>query len=154
MIITSLQKQPTRVVLMKTRSENMQQIYRRTLTPKCDFSKVALQSNFVEITVRHGFSPVNLLHIFRIPFTRNTSGWLLRYRVRTHLVYTGFDQNSGNCAKDKFGSNIMSSNVWNSYEFMVKSVKSLTAYRFDQNLRPGTSDNFLIKVFIHPRHRT
>ena len=111
MIITSLQKQPTRVVLMKTRSENMQQIYRRTLTPKCDFNKVALQSNFVEITLQHGFSPVNLLHIFRIPFTRNTSGWLLRSRVKTHLVYTGFDQNSGNCAEDKFGSNIMSSNV-------------------------------------------
>ena len=136
MIITSLQKQPTRVVLMKTRSENMQQIYRRTLTPKCDFKKNALQSNFVEITVRHGFSPVNLLHIFRIAFARNTSGWLLRYRVRTHLVYTGFDQNSGNCAKDKFSSNIMSSTVWNSYEFLVKSVKSLTAYRFDPKSTP------------------
>ena len=30
-----------------------------------------------EITLRHGCSPVNLLHIFRTPFTRNTSGWLL-----------------------------------------------------------------------------
>ena len=33
--------------------------------PKCDFNKVAL---------RHGYSPVNLLHIFRTPFTKNTSG--------------------------------------------------------------------------------
>ena len=33
-----------------------------------------LQSNFIEITLRHGSSPVNLLHIFRIPFTKNTSG--------------------------------------------------------------------------------
>ena len=36
-----------------------------------------MQSNFTEITVRHGCSPVNLLHIFRTPFSKNTSGWLL-----------------------------------------------------------------------------
>ena len=29
------------------------------------------------ITLRHGHFPVNVLHIFRIPFTKNTSGWLL-----------------------------------------------------------------------------
>ena len=36
-----------------------------------------LQSNFIEITLRHGCSPVNLLHIFRILFLKNTSGQLL-----------------------------------------------------------------------------
>ena len=36
-----------------------------------------LQSNFVEVTLRHGCSPVNLLHIFRAPFLKNTSGRLL-----------------------------------------------------------------------------
>ena len=39
--------------------------------------KVNLQNNFIEITLRHGCSPVNLLHIFRTPFPRNTSEWLL-----------------------------------------------------------------------------
>ena len=39
----------------------MEQIYRRTPMPKCDFSK--LVNNFIEITPRHGCSPVNLLHI-------------------------------------------------------------------------------------------
>ena len=34
-------------------------------------------SNFIEITLRHGCSPVNLLHTFRTPFSRNTSEWLL-----------------------------------------------------------------------------
>ena len=34
------------------------------------------QSNF-EITPRHGCSPVNLLHIFRTPFYKNTSRGLL-----------------------------------------------------------------------------
>ena len=38
---------------------------------------ITLQSNFIEIALRHGCSPVNLLHIFRTPFPRNTSGWLL-----------------------------------------------------------------------------
>ena len=33
-----------------------------------------LLSNFIEITLRHGCSPVNLLHIFRTPFLSNTSG--------------------------------------------------------------------------------
>ena len=38
---------------------------------------VKLQSNFIEITLRHGFSPVNLLHTFKTRFPRNTSGRLL-----------------------------------------------------------------------------
>ena len=43
--------------------------------PKCDFNKVA--GNFIEIALQHGYSAVNLLHIFRTPFPRNTTGWLL-----------------------------------------------------------------------------
>ena len=39
--------------------------------PKCDFNKVA--SNFVEVALGHGCSPVNLQHIFRKPFPKNTS---------------------------------------------------------------------------------
>ena len=31
-------------------------------------------SNFTEIALRHGCSPVNLLHIFRALFPKNTSG--------------------------------------------------------------------------------
>ena len=38
---------------------------------------IKLLSKFIEIALRHGCSPVNLLHIFRTPFSRNTSGWLL-----------------------------------------------------------------------------
>ena len=39
-----------------------------------------LLCNFIEITLQHGRSPVNLLHIFRISFRRNTSEWLfLKY---------------------------------------------------------------------------
>ena len=38
---------------------------------------VKLQSNFFEIALRHGCSPVNLQHIFKTPFPKNTSGRLL-----------------------------------------------------------------------------
>ena len=38
-----------------------------------------LQSNFIEILLRHEHSSVNLLHFFRTPFSKNTSGWLLLF---------------------------------------------------------------------------
>ena len=40
---SAMQKQPFRGVLRKRCSENMQQIYRRTPMPKCDFNKVEKQ---------------------------------------------------------------------------------------------------------------
>ena len=40
--------------------------------PKCD-----LLCSFIEIALRHGCSPVNLLHIFKTLFYKNTSGGLL-----------------------------------------------------------------------------
>ena len=58
----NFQKQPPRGALRKRFSENMQQIYRRTPMPKCNFS------NFIEIALRHECSAMNLLHIFRTPF--------------------------------------------------------------------------------------
>ena len=45
--------------------------------PKCDFNKVAKQ--FIEITLQHGYSPVNLLQVFRIPFPKNKTGELFLY---------------------------------------------------------------------------
>ena len=52
-------------------SENMQQTYRRALTTKC---------------VRHRCSSVKLLHIFRTPFYKNTSGELLLNLVPVELI--------------------------------------------------------------------
>ena len=37
---------------------------------------IKLLCNVIEIALRRGCSPVNLLFIFRIPFLKNTSGWL------------------------------------------------------------------------------
>ena len=49
--------------------------------PKCDFNKVAKQR-------RHGCSPLNLLHIFRTLFLKNTSGGLLLYSFMLFRSYT------------------------------------------------------------------
>ena len=43
-----LQKQSSRGVLRRRFPENMQQIYRRTPIPKCDFKKVAKQQLFLK----------------------------------------------------------------------------------------------------------
>ena len=77
-----VRKQPFRVVLKKRCSENIQQIYRRTPMQKYDFNKVTLQVAllcfcnfcFIEIALLRGCSPVNLLHVFKAPFLKNTSG--------------------------------------------------------------------------------
>ena len=77
------QKQPSRGVLRKSCFKNIHQIYRRTPMTKCD-----LLCNFIEITLRHWCSPVNLLYILRTPFPKNTSKGLfleqfLKGRIRT-----------------------------------------------------------------------
>ena len=51
---------------------------------------IKLLRNFIEITLRHGCSPVNLLHIFRTPVTRNTSEWLLLFILTIALSLFGF----------------------------------------------------------------
>ena len=70
------QKQPLRVVPGKKCSENMQQIYRRTPMPNCDFNKVALY-----------------FCIFRTPFLKNTSGWLLLKFIHTFFIHKLSTQN-------------------------------------------------------------
>ena len=67
------------VIIVKNRSRGVLKIC-------CEFSgelpcwsviPIKLQSNFIETTLRHGCSPVNLLHTFRTTFPKNTSGRLL-----------------------------------------------------------------------------
>ena len=41
--LNNLEKQPFRGVLRKRCSENIQQFYKRTPMPKCEFNKVATQ---------------------------------------------------------------------------------------------------------------
>ena len=71
----TVEKQPSRRVLRKRCSENMHKFTGEH--PFQSVISIKLQRNFTKIALRHGCSPVNLLHILRTPFPRNTSGWLL-----------------------------------------------------------------------------
>ena len=64
--------------------------------PRRSVVSINLRSNFIEITLRHGCSPVNLLHIFRTLLTKNTSERLL-------LLFP--------CKRDKIPSKIFKFNV-------------------------------------------
>ena len=60
---------------MKMCSENMQQFTGKYLCQSV--ISITLHSNFIEIALWHGSSLVNLRHIFRALFYKNTSTWLL-----------------------------------------------------------------------------
>ena len=63
------------------------------LTRECpclNVSSINLQRNFIEIILCHGRSPVNLLHIFRAPTRKNTSGWLL---LKTPILWIELQTN-------------------------------------------------------------
>ena len=53
-------------------------------------SAISITCNFIEITLWHESSPVNLLHIFRTPFPMNTAGWLLLNPVYRPNQWTNF----------------------------------------------------------------
>ena len=57
---------------------------------------IKLQSSIIEITLGHSCSPVNLLHIFRTPFLKNTSRrLLLKISDDFHLsIYDPFVKNA------------------------------------------------------------
>ena len=70
-----IQKQSPSGVFQERCSTNIWTVYRRTSMPKCDF-------NFIEITLLHGYSSVNMLHICsRTPLSENTSEELLLHIV-------------------------------------------------------------------------
>ena len=58
---------------------------------------VKLVYNFIEIALRHGCSHVELQHIFRKPFPKNTSGWLLLCEAigKVALPQTNFYKSKG-----------------------------------------------------------
>ena len=49
---------------------------------------IKMLCNFIEITLRHGCYPVNLLYILRTPFSKKTSGRLL---LNCFVSYLKFD---------------------------------------------------------------
>ena len=69
------QKQPSRAVLGKGVLKICSKFTGEN--PCRSVISIKLQSNVTEITLRHGCSPVNLLHFFRTSFPKNASKGLL-----------------------------------------------------------------------------
>ena len=72
-----IQKQPSRGLLEERCSKNMQQIYRRTPMPKCDFNK--------QLHRNRSSAWVYVLHIFRTPL----DGCFWSFLVITGSFYIG-----------------------------------------------------------------
>ena len=73
-----LQRQDWRDLSHFSRSSRPEVFLRKVVLKICSkFTGDPWRSNFIEITLWHGCFPVNLPHIFRTSFPRNTSGWLL-----------------------------------------------------------------------------
>ena len=71
----NIKKQPSRVVLRKS---VLKICFKSIGEHPCQrVISIKLPSNSVEITLQHGCSAVNLMHIFRTAFPKNISGGLL-----------------------------------------------------------------------------
>ena len=76
---------PSRIILIY-RSNHPEMFLRKGVLKICSKFTGELPCRSVisiklQITLHHGSSPVNLLHIVRTPFPRNTFGWVLLYLV-------------------------------------------------------------------------
>ena len=113
----SIQKQPLGSVFRKMCSENMEQIYRRTTMLKCNFNEAVC--NFIEITLCHGSSSVNLLHIFRTTFPKNTCGGIF-LKIQSRLVIKQKNIQSLSACKNH-SINLLDSwnNLWDTPNFIV-----------------------------------
>ena len=54
--------------------------------PSRNLISIKLQSNFIEVTLRHGYSPVNSRQIFRTSCSQSTSGRLLLKKNSAHEI--------------------------------------------------------------------
>ena len=115
---------------------------------------------------RHGCSSVNLLHIFRTSFSRNTSRWLLLIGALKFL------QNSQNCARVSFLiklyaeacnfieketlTQVFSSEFWENFKntserLLLSCVKNIKYISWKYSL---LNISAFFRLGVCPRHRT
>ena len=82
-----------------TREYPYRSVISKVWIPKCDFRSVNVHTEVwnhtsakCEITLRHGCCPVNLLHIFRTPFLKNTFAGLLLYLQSSLLSFWVYNE--------------------------------------------------------------
>ena len=70
-------KQLDRRIIRKNYKSSRPEVLRKGVLKIWTKLTGTLLCNFIEVALRHGCSPVNLLHFFGTPSPRNTSEWLL-----------------------------------------------------------------------------
>ena len=72
MLTLNTQKQPSKGVAYSEATSKICCIF-TGVHPCRNVISINFQSNFIEIALRHGLSPINLLHIFGTSFSKNSS---------------------------------------------------------------------------------
>ena len=81
---------------------------------------IKLQSNYIKITLQHGYSPGNLLHISRAPLCKNTFGGLL---LNLHFVSISLIYNEKKIRR-KYHKKKIYKNPLNIHRFKEKLLKN------------------------------
>ena len=85
---------------------------------------ITFHSNVIEFTLRHGCSPVILLHIFSTPFPKNTSGRLLlkleKQIAKTIITLTYIKGGSRAAVTSKMEYLVIIVNGWNPLTIITK----------------------------------
>ena len=77
-----------------------------------------LPRNFIEITLQHGYSPVNLLNIFRTPFPKNTSEQvLLKLKTEFREIIHSLQINEITCLYER---------IFSRYTLLIRFSLTLT----------------------------
>ena len=96
---------------------------------------IKLLCNFIKVTLRHGCSPENMLHIFRTPIYKNTyGGQLLLYSDETNIEFLIIAKSQHTV-----------SSIWTCEEpkFCLHSIKSIgTDYYTAQKMKFSIRDFF------------
>ena len=132
----------------------MQQVYK----PKCDPCRsvisIKLQTNFIEIALRHGCSPVNLRHIFRTHFPRNTSGWVLLEILMKLLKCTYKSFIHVNNYKTQLNNNFNSSS--NNFKIIIHCVKIVCIRSYSCPHFPAfelNTERYSVSFYIQSEYR-
>ena len=81
---------------------------------------IKLQSSFIKVTHRHGCSPLILQHIFRTPFSKNTSGWLL-----LEIGFKGFFSIESLYFRRNIALHLIFSEIFNIQGYLETNLKDL-----------------------------
>ena len=100
-------------------------IYRRT---RQSVIFIKLPGNSIEITLRHECSPVNLLHIFRTFFPRNTSGWLLLHTQFAFMSQRQFPRGAHKKRRSENMKRIYKRTPISKYDFIKVTLRLLKSH--------------------------